>query len=33
MIRVITYATHSSGNFDNLINNKYGIKIKVLGMG
>ena len=33
MIHVITYATHSSGNFNNLINNKYGIKIKVLGWG
>jgi hypothetical protein len=31
MIHVVTYATHNFGNFNNLINNIYGINIKVLG--
>ena len=30
---VITYATHSYGNFEELVNNKYGIKVIVLGWG
>lgn len=29
----ITYATHSEGDFEELINNKYNIPIKVLGWG
>jgi hypothetical protein len=33
MIYVITYATHSEGNFENLINNKWNIHITVLGWG
>ena len=33
MIHVLTFATHAEGNFNNMINNKYGIKIKVLGWG
>jgi len=33
MIHVLTYATHSEGNFDNMLNNKYGIEIVVLGWG
>jgi hypothetical protein len=33
MIHVITFATHAEGNFNNMINNSYGIKIKVLGWG
>ena len=31
MIYVLTFATHAEGNFNNMINNNYGIKIKVLG--
>ena len=30
---IITYATHSEGKFEELINNQLGIKIKVLGWG
>ena len=30
---VVTVATHNEGNLKNLINNKYNIKVKVLGMG
>lgn len=30
---VVTVATHSEGTFDNLINNDYNIKVKVLGFG
>ena len=33
MIYVITYATHSFGNFQNLIKNNHGIKLVVLGWG
>ena len=33
MIYVVTYATHSFGNYKEMINNKYGIKFKVLGWG
>ena len=33
MIHVLTFATHAEGNFNNMINNNYGIKIKVLGWG
>ena len=29
----ITYATHSEGDFEELVNNKYNISIKVLGWG
>ena len=32
-VHVITYATHSYGNFEDLVNNKYGIKVIVLGWG
>ena len=32
-INIITYATHSDGLFDKLINNKYNIEITVLGWG
>ena len=31
MLHVVTYATHADGNFDNLINNHYGITITVVG--
>jgi hypothetical protein len=30
---VITYTTHNQGSFNELINNEYGIKVKVLGWG
>ena len=33
MIQVITYATHSEGMFDSLINNSSGVDVKVLGWG
>jgi hypothetical protein len=33
MIQVITYATHSYGMFDELVNNKYNVDVKVLGWG
>lgn len=32
-IHYLTYATHKYGRFDKLINNKYGVNIKVLGFG
>lgn len=32
-IEIITYATHSEGTFDKLINNEYNIPITVLGWG
>ena len=32
-MKIITYATHSEGLFDELINNKYNIPIIVLGYG
>lgn len=32
-MKIITYATHSEGLFDELINNKYNIRIIVLGYG
>lgn len=32
-VEVVTYATHSFGNYENLINNKHGIKITTLGWG
>jgi hypothetical protein len=32
-IHVVTYATHSDGLYDKLINNKFNIKIDVLGWG
>lgn len=32
-MKIITYATHSHGMFDDLVNNKFGIKIEVLGWG
>tara|TARA_B110000208_G_C11793636_1_gene438627 strand:+ start:338 stop:1021 length:684 start_codon:yes stop_codon:yes gene_type:complete len=32
-IEIITYATHAEGNFNELINNKFNIPIKVLGWG
>ena len=33
VIHIITYATHKEGLFEELINNKFGIEIKVLGFG
>ena len=33
MIQVVTYATHSQGMFDELMNNQYGVDVKVLGWG
>ncbi len=33
MISLVTYATHSCGNFENLVNNKQGLKVNVLGFG
>lgn len=33
VLHIITYATHNEGLFDDLINNKFGVKIKVLGWG
>lgn len=33
MIKIVTYATKPEGTFEQLINNKYGVKIDVLGMG
>tara|TARA_Y100001980_G_C14553148_1_gene338128 strand:- start:788 stop:1534 length:747 start_codon:yes stop_codon:yes gene_type:complete len=33
VLHIITYATHSEGLYDELVNNKFGIKIKVLGWG
>lgn len=30
---IVTYVTHSEGKFEELINNKYGVKIDVLGWG
>lgn len=33
MIEVVTYANKSAGMFDELINNEYGVPIKVLGWG
>lgn len=32
-MKIVTYATHSEGKFEELINNKYGVKIDVLGWG
>ncbi len=32
-IHFVTYATHETGMFRKLIDNKYGVEIKVLGMG
>lgn len=32
-LHIITYATHSEGLYDKLINNEYNVKIKVLGWG
>ena len=32
-MKIVTYATHSQGMFDELVNNKFGIKIEVLGWG
>lgn len=32
-ITAITYTTHSEGEFENLVNNKHGVKIEVLGWG
>ncbi len=33
VVKIVTYATKPEGTFEQLINNKYGIKIDVLGMG
>ena len=32
-MKVITYATHSDGSFEELVNNKFGVEVTVLGMG
>ena len=32
-MKIITYATHSDGTFDELVNNKFGFKIDVIGWG
>ena len=32
-MKVVTYATHSEGSFDDLVNNKFGVDVVVLGMG
>ena len=32
-IHFVTYATHETGMFRKLVDNKYGVEIKVLGMG
>jgi hypothetical protein len=33
VLHIITYATHSEGLFNDLINNEFGVKIKILGWG
>lgn len=33
MLHFLTYATHAQGTFDQLVNNKQGINVKVLGWG
>ena len=33
MIYVLTYATHSFGNFDEMIDNDYGVQFVILGWG
>lgn len=33
MIYVVTYATHSFGNYDQMIDNKYGVQFKIIGWG
>jgi hypothetical protein len=32
-MKVVTYATHSEGSFEELTYNKFGVEVKVLGMG
>lgn len=32
-MKVVTYATHSDGSFEELVNNKFGVEVIVLGMG
>ena len=32
-MKVVTYATHSEGSFEELIHNKFGVEVVVLGMG
>jgi hypothetical protein len=32
-MKVVTYATHSYGKFDTLVNNEHGVHVKVLGWG
>lgn len=32
-MRIITFVTHSEGTFEQLVKNKYGVKIEVLGFG
>ena len=32
-MKVVTYATHSEGSFEELIHNKFGVEVTVLGMG
>lgn len=33
MLYVVTYATHSNGTFEKLVNNRFGTKVTVLGWG
>jgi hypothetical protein len=32
-MKIVTYATHSDGSFEDLVNNKFGVDVTVLGMG
>jgi hypothetical protein len=32
-MKIVTYATHPEGSFNDLINNKFGVEVTVLGMG
>jgi len=32
-MKVVTYATHSEGSFEKLVNNSYGVEVTVLGWG
>jgi hypothetical protein len=32
-MKIVTYATHSEGSFEELVHNKFGVEVTVLGMG
>jgi hypothetical protein len=32
-MKIVTYVTHSDGSFEELVNNKFGVEVTVLGMG